>query len=106
MKLRQTTDVTYAEQRKSRLQDVIDDYLQDNDTSVLTLYNDIRDSLEDVISYHEMGKSKAQGVLELLSGHHTTDNKVDTDAPNVNTYEYAAHITMDDITKFQRGNSL
>ena len=105
MKLKQTNNTTYAEQRKSRLQDVVDDYLQDDDVSVLEMYNDIRDCLEDIISYHEMCKSRAQGALELIVGHHSTD-KVDTDAPNVNTYEYAAHITMNDINRFQQGNSL
>ena len=87
------------------MQDVVDDYLQDDDVSVLEMYNDIRDCLEDIISYHEMCKSRAQGALELIVGHHST-NKVDTDAPNVNTYEYAAHITMNDINRFQQGNSL
>ena len=105
MKLKQTNNTTYAEQRKLRLQDVVDDYLQDDDVSVLEMYNDIRDCLEDIISYHEMCKSRAQGALELIVGHHSTD-KVDTDAPNVNTYEYAAHITMNDINRFQQGNSL
>ena len=105
MKLKQTNNTTYAEQRKSRLQDVVDDYLQDDDVSVLEMYNDIRDCLEDIISYHEMCKNRAQGALELIVGHHSTD-KVDTDAPNVNTYEYAAHITMNDINRFQQGNSL
>ena len=105
MKLKQTNNTTYAEQRKLRLQDVVDDYLQDDDVSVLEMYNDIRDCLEDIISYHEMCKSRAQGALELIVGHHST-NKVDTDAPNVNTYEYAAHITMNDINRFQQGNSL
>ena len=79
MKLKQTNNTTYAEQRKSRLQDVVDDYLQDDDVSVLEMYNDIRDCLEDIISYHEMCKSRAQGALELIVGHHSTD-KVDTRA--------------------------
>ena len=105
MKLKQTNNTTYAEQRKERLQDVVDDYLQDDDVSVLEMYNDIRDCLEDIVSYHEMCKSRAQGALELIVGHHSTD-KVDTDAPNVNTYEYAAHITMNDINRFQQGGSL
>ena len=105
MKLKQTNNTTYAEQRKERLQNVVDDYLQDDDVSVLEMYNDIRDCLEDIVSYHEMCKSRAQGALELIVGHHSTD-KVDTDAPNVNTYEYAAHITMNDINRFQQGGSL
>ena len=37
-------------------------------------------------------------------GHRPVD--LDSDAKTANVYEYAAHITMDDINRFQRGNSL
>ena len=95
---------TYAEQRKERLQGVIDDYLQDHDSTSAMLYEDIKDCLEDIISYHELNKQKAQNILEYMTGKDTTN--VDTDSSNVNTYEYATDITMQDISNFQRGNSL
>jgi hypothetical protein len=65
------------------------------------LYEDIKDCLEDIISYHELNKQKAQNILEYMTRKDTTN--VDTD---VNTYEYATDITMQDISNFQRGNSL
>jgi hypothetical protein len=92
---------TYAEQRKERLQSVVDDYLQDQDSTSEMLYEDIKDCLEDIISYHELNKQKAQNILEYMTRKDTTN--VDTD---VNTYEYATDITMQDISNFQRGNSL
>ena len=95
---------TYAEQRKERLQSVVDDYLQDHDSTSEMLYEDIKDCLEDIISYHELNKQKAQNILEYMTGKDTTN--VDTDSSNVNTYEYATDITMQDISNFQRGNSL
>lgn len=95
---------TYAEQRKERLQGVVDDYLQDHDSTSAMLYEDIKDCLEDIISYHELNKQKAQNILEYMTGKDTTN--VDTDSSNVNTYEYATDITMQDISNFQRGNSL
>ena len=95
---------TYAEQRKERLQGVIDDYLQDHDSTSAMLYEDIKDCLEDIISYHELNIQKAQNILEYMTGKDTTN--VDTDSSNVNTYEYATDITMQDISNFQRGNSL
>lgn len=94
----------YARQRKDRLQDAVDDYLQDNKVSPLTFYNDLRDCLEDIVTYHETSKNRAQGALELIMGHRPVD--LDSDAKTANVYEYAAHITMDDINRFQKGNSL
>jgi DNA integrity scanning protein DisA with diadenylate cyclase activity len=95
---------TYAEQRKERLQSVVDDYLQDHDSTSAMLYEDIKDCLEDIISYHELNKQKAQNILEYMTGKDSTN--VDTDSISVNTYEYATDITMQDISNFQRGNSL
>jgi len=95
---------TYAEQRKERLQSIVDDYLQDPDVTSVMLYEDMKDCLEDIISYHELNKRKAQDILEYMAGKVATN--VDTDSGSVNTYEYATDITMQDISNFQRGNSL
>ena len=96
---------TYAEQRKERLQDAIDDYLNDNKVSVSEFYNDLRDCLEDIISFHERSKNRAQGALELVLGHRTEQDLSDTDT-QPNSYEYAADITLSKINEFQRGSSL
>ena len=95
---------SYEDQRKERLQDVVDDYLTDSEVSPLTFYHDLRDCLEDIISFHEVSKNRAQGALELIMGYRPVD--LDSDTKTANVYEYAAHITMDDIKRFQKGNSL
>lgn len=67
------SDKTYAEQRKCRLQDAIDDYLQDEDVSILEFYTDLKDCIEDIITYHKKNKDRAQGVLQLVLGHRPVD---------------------------------
>jgi len=103
----------YAKQRKNRLQDSVDEYLQDEQVSTLTFYHDLRDCIEEIISYHERNKQKAQGMLELILGHRPVDfnydaggMKIPVDSDTPNTYEYAADITLSDINKFQRGQTL
>tara|TARA_B100002019_G_scaffold222397_1_gene195287 strand:+ start:593 stop:907 length:315 start_codon:yes stop_codon:yes gene_type:complete len=96
---------TYAQQRKDRLQEAIDDYLNDNEVSISEFYNDLRDCLEDIISYHERSKTRAQGALELVLGHRTQQDLSDTDT-QPNSYEYAADITLSKINQFQRGSHL
>ena len=64
---------TYAEQRKCRLQDAIDDYIQDEKVSILEFYSDLKDCIEDVITYHKKNKDRAQGMLQLVLGHRPID---------------------------------
>ena len=75
-------DKTYAEQRKCRLQDAIDDYLQDDDVSILEFYTDLKDCIEDIITYHKKRKERAQGVLQLVLGHRPVDG-LDDDTDQV-----------------------
>jgi len=59
----------YAKQRKSRLADSIHEYLEDDDVSVLEFYNDLKDEIQEIITYHNDKKEKAVGALELILGH-------------------------------------
>lgn len=59
----------YAKQRRSRLEDSIHEYLEDDDVSILEFYNDVKDIIEDIVSYHESRKEKAAGALQLIHGH-------------------------------------
>lgn len=95
----------YAKQRKNRLQDSVDEYLQDDDVSVETFYSDLKACIDDIIQYHKTQKYKACDAMSLILGH----RNVSFDEPVVdkpNSYEYAAHITMSDIAKFHRGSTL
>ena len=60
-------DKTYAEQRKQRLQDCVDDYLQDDEVSPLTFYNELKDCIGDVSQYHKKQVERASGLMKLIS---------------------------------------
>ena len=71
------SDKTYAEQRKCRLQDAVDDYMQDESVSILEFYHDLKDCIEDIITYHKKSKDRAQGALQLVLGHRPVDGLPD-----------------------------
>jgi len=60
---------SYAEQRKNRLQDAVDDYINDNNVSILEFYHDLKDCVSDIMTFHNTGQSRAEGVLQLITGH-------------------------------------
>jgi len=76
-------DKTYAEQRKCRLQDAVDDYMQDDKVTILEFYHDLKDCLQDIISYHTTSKERAVGALELVLGHRPTVGLDDIDQVEV-----------------------
>ena len=61
-------DTTYDQQRKSRMQDAIDDYLQDNEVSSRRTYEEILSCVQDVIDYHEKEYLKARELYDLMLG--------------------------------------
>jgi hypothetical protein len=76
-------DKTYEEQRKCRLQDAVDDYIQDDKVTILEFYHDLKDCLQDIISYHTTSKERAVGALELVLGHRPTVGLDDIDQVEV-----------------------
>jgi len=60
-------DMTYAQQRKQRLQDCVDDYLQDDKVSPLTFFNELKDCVGDVSTYHKSQLDRASEVMKLIS---------------------------------------
>ena len=59
-------DTTYAEQRKQRLQDCVDDYLQDDEVSPLLFYTKLEDCINEVIHYHGEQKTRAVDLMKLI----------------------------------------
>ena len=59
----------YAKQRKNRLADSIHEYLEDDDVGLDVFYQDLKDEIEEIITYHKLKKEKALGALELILGH-------------------------------------
>ena len=107
----------YAKQRKDRMQDAIDDYLQDDKVSARQTYEEMLSCVQDVIDYHKRQMDRAVALRSLMMGHREVNlddyvkNLPAQQEPVYNddgttSYEYAAHVTLGDIHKFQRGRSL
>ena len=107
----------YEKQRKNRMQDAIDDYLQDDKVSARQTYEEILSCVQDVIDYHKKEMDKAVALRSLMMGHREVNlddyvknlpaqqNPVYND-DGTTSYEYAAHVTLGDIHKFQKGSHL
>jgi len=61
-------EITYAEQRKCRMQDAIDDYLTDDKVTARRTYEDMLACVEDLIKYHDKELSKANELYQLMLG--------------------------------------
>ena len=61
-------DMTYEKQRKCRMQDAIDDYLQDDKVSAQFAYDEILECVKDVLDYHQREYVKAQELYDMMLG--------------------------------------
>ena len=66
-------DKMYAKQRKDRMQDAIDDYLQDEKVDARRAYEEILSCVDDVINYHKKQYEKAVELKSLMLGHRECD---------------------------------
>jgi len=67
----------YAEQRKDRMQDAIDDYLQDDSVDARQTYEEILSCVQDVINYHKKEYAKAQELYDLMLGYRQIESLYD-----------------------------
>ena len=58
----------YARQRKDRMQDAIDDYLQDDTVDARRAYEEMLSCVQDVIDYHQKEYVKARELYDLMTG--------------------------------------
>ena len=63
----------YARQRKDRMQDAIDDYLQDDKVSARQTYEEMLSGVDDVIKYHKTSMERAVELKSLMMGHRAID---------------------------------
>ena len=78
-------EARYREQRKDRLTDAVHDYLDDNDTSILEFYNDLRDIIVEMNNFHKKFAEKAEGALLLVHGKPSVEKSQD-DIPGEPSY--------------------
>lgn len=64
----------YAKQRKDRIQDAIDDYLQDDKVDARQTYEEMLSCVDDVIKYHKANHDKAVQLKELMLGHRAIES--------------------------------
>ncbi|AHB80880.1 hypothetical protein S-MbCM100_030 [Synechococcus phage S-MbCM100] len=71
-----TTDwsAEYSKQRKDRMQDAIDDYLNDDKVDARRTYEEILSCVDDVLNYHKKQYEKALELKELMLGHRPIDS--------------------------------
>jgi hypothetical protein len=56
----------YDEQRRDRLTDCIDDYLNDDDKTAIDLYDDMLASLEETRDYHSKQIQKIDSLIRMI----------------------------------------
>ena len=61
-------DKEYARQRKNRMQDAIDDYLNDEAVEARRAYEEILSCVDDVRQYHKDQYDKADELYNLMLG--------------------------------------
>ena len=66
-------DNTYEKQRKCRMQDAIDDYLQDDKVPARQAYEEMLSCIDDVVKYHEQSYCRAVALRDLMMGHREVD---------------------------------
>ena len=62
-------DKEYAKQRKDRMQDAIDDYLQDDKVDPRQTYEEMLAGIQDVIDYHKKALGRATALRNLMMGY-------------------------------------
>ena len=63
----------YSDQRKDRMQDAIDDYLNDDQVDARRAYEEILSCVDDVINHHKKQYDKAVELKSLLLGNRDCD---------------------------------
>lgn len=63
----------FKQQRKDRLQDSIDEYLQDEEMDPRAAYEEVLCCIQDVISYHKKNLKKAEDLRDLMLGYRNID---------------------------------
>ena len=66
-------DQTYEKQRQCRMQDAIDDYLNDEKVSSRQAYEEMLSCIDDVIQYHEKAYCRARDLRDFMMGNRPID---------------------------------
>jgi len=78
----------YAKQRKDRMQDCIDDYLQDERVPARQTYEEMLSCIDDVIKYHKSNMERAVELKSLMMGHRQFDFTDDIENEIATKWQY------------------
>ena len=62
------SDTTYDQQRRCRMADAINDYLNDSDVTARRTYEEMIAEIDDAIKYHQDNLDKAKELKSLMMG--------------------------------------
>lgn len=60
-------EAEYNKQRRSRLVDAIDDYLQDEKIDPTSIYEEMLDVLNELITFHSINLNKVQDLKNMMT---------------------------------------
>lgn len=82
----------YAQQRKGRMQEAIDDYLNDDRVTARQAYEEMLSCVDDVINYHKKSMDRAVDLKSLMMGHREMEliTCVDNIDPTLGRAEFLA----------------
>jgi hypothetical protein len=58
---------TYDHARKERLDDIVFDYISNEDTSPEQFYSELKSSVQDCVDYFEKFRDRSQSILDLIT---------------------------------------
>ena len=73
---------SYEQQRRDRLQDVIDDYFQDEKISSRQIFEEVLSCINDVIKYHEKEYCRARDLYDLMNDQYLAEKWQYNKIPN------------------------
>ena len=65
----------FKKQRASRLQDSVDEYMQDGEVG--RFFTDLRSPIQELIDYHSRQKKSAEDLMKVVSGHRPLQQSTD-----------------------------
>lgn len=80
--IKEDWEVRYAQQRKDRLTDAIDDYLQDTNLGPRQIYEEILQNLDELIVYHKNNLKRVEDLKNLMLGYRDIDTLDDIKLPD------------------------
>lgn len=74
-------DKEYAKQRRGRMVDAIEDFLQDENVDSRQTYEEMLQCIQELIDFHKKNLKKVEGLRDLMLGYRDIDSLDDLKLP-------------------------